>query len=81
MLKKYFDIFCSAYLNDILIYNNNIKKYIQHVNKMLEKFKQINLYLNINKYQFHVKKIMYLNLIIITKSLKMNSKKIENIIK
>ena len=50
MLKKYLDNFCFIYLNDILIYNNIKKEYIEHVNKVLKKFKQIKLYLDINKY-------------------------------
>ena len=80
MLKEYLDNFCSVYLNDILIYNNIKKKYIEHVNKILKKFKQIKLYLDINKYQFYIKKIKYLDLIIITKRLKIDSKKIETIV-
>ena len=80
ILRKYFDDFCSAYLNDILIYNNNKKEYIGHVKKILKKFKQIDLYLDINKYKFYVKEIKYLDLIIIIEKLKIDSKKIEIIV-
>ena len=47
---------------------------------MLKKLKQINLYLNINKYEFYIKYLKYLKFIIIIKKFKMNSTKIEIII-
>ena len=37
-LMNYFDKFVIAYLNDIFIYNNNIKKHKKHVRKMFQKF-------------------------------------------
>ena len=80
VLKEYFDIFCSIYLDNILVYNNNQKEYVQYVKQILEKLKQTKLYLNINKYQFYIQKMKYLDLIIITKRLKMDSKKINIII-
>ena len=55
ILREYFNIFYFAYLNDILIYNNIKKKHIEHIKKILKKLQQINLYLNINKCEFHTK--------------------------
>ena len=51
----------------MFIYNNSKTKYIKHVNKMLLKLKNANLYLNIDKCKFHVITIEYLNFIIIIK--------------
>ena len=65
MFQEYFDDFCTTYLNDIFIYNNLKMKHIEHVNKMLLKLEKINLYLNIDKCEFHVITIKYLNFIII----------------
>ena len=81
MLQKYLDDFCTTYLNDIFIYNNSKAKHIEHVNKMLFKLKKANLYLNIDKCEFHVIKIKYLNLIIIIKNIQMNFDKIKIILK
>ena len=67
--QKYLDNFCTAYLNDIFIYNNLKAEHIEHVNKMLLKLKKANLYLNIDKCEFHVIKIKYLNLIIIIENI------------
>ena len=80
VLREYLNDFCSAYLDDILIYNNNKKEHVEHIKKVLEKLKQAGLYLDINKCQFHVKEVKYLRLIITTKGLKMDSKKIKIIV-
>lgn len=77
--KKYFDDFCTNYLNDIFIYNDNRKNYIKYVFKMLQKLQRIEFFLNINKCHFFVILIKYLNLIIITNEIKMNSQKIKTI--
>ena len=38
ILKKYLNDFYLIYLNDILIYSNNKKKYIKYIKKIFEKF-------------------------------------------
>ena len=48
------NIFYIIYLNSILIYNDNKKDYILYVEEILKKFKKVNLFLNINKCDFHV---------------------------
>ena len=67
VFRKYLNVFYIIYLNNILIYNNIKEKHIQHMNKMLKKLKQINLYFDINKCEFYIIKIKYLRLIIIIK--------------
>ena len=79
--QKYFDDFCTTYLNDILVYNNSKAEHIEHVNKILLKLEKTDLYLNIDKCEFHVIKIKYLNLIIIIESIQMNFDKIKVILK
>ena len=37
VLREYLDIFYSAYLNDILIYNNIKKEHINYVRKVFKK--------------------------------------------
>ena len=79
--QEYFNNFCTIYLNDIFIYNNSKAKHIEHVNKVLLKLKKTNLYLNIDKCEFHVITIKYLNLIIIIENIQMNLDKIKVILK
>ena len=79
VLREYLDVFCSAYLDDILVYSNSKEEHVEHVGKVLEKLKEAGMYLDINKCQFHVKEIKYLGLIITTEGLKMDRKKIDTI--
>ena len=79
-LCKYLDTFCTAYLNNILIYSNSMDEYIGHVQKVLNKLFKAGLFLDINKCDFYIKEVKYLGLIITTEGLKMDPKKIKIII-
>ena len=79
-LREYLNNFYLNYLDDILIYNNIYENYIIHVFKILKRLIEIELFLNINKCEFFVQKIKYLNLIITIKKVKINSQKIEIIV-
>lgn len=68
------------YINNILIYNNIIKKYTQHVRQVLERLRVINLQIDIEKCKFIVIEIKYLSLIIIINEIKMNFEKINVVI-
>ena len=79
-LREYLNDFCTNYLNDIFIYNNIYEKHEAHVSKMLKRLIEAKLFLNIDKCEFFVKKVKYLNLIITIEKIKMNSRKIETIV-
>ena len=80
VLKKYLNVFCTTYLNDIFIYNDIKKEHIHYIKKKLKKFQKTKLYLDINKCDFYIKRIKYLELIIIIDKMEINLKKIEIII-
>ena len=79
-LREYLNNFCTIYLNDILIYNNNRENHIEHVNKILENFQKIEFFFNINKCEFFTIEMKYLNFIIIIEKIKINSIKIDVVI-
>ncbi len=72
--------FCTAYLNNILIYFDNKLEHEIHVKLILRKLWEVNLQMNIIKCKFHVTQVSYLELIIIIKEIKMNSSKINIIV-
>ena len=74
------NVFYIIYLNNILIYNNNKKDHILYVEKILKKFKKVNLFLNINKCDFYVIRVKYFELIIIIEEIEINYYKV-NIIR
>src|SRR5947207_15240296 len=81
------DIFCDfldeflvIYLDDLLIYSKTLKKHKQYVWKVLECLRDMNLYLKLNKYIFHIQEIVFLDFIIDSDDVKMNIVKVEIII-
>jgi len=79
-LCKHLNKFCTTYLNDILIYFDNKLEHEIHVKLILRKLREANLQINIIKCKFHVTQVLYLELIIIIKEIKMNSSKINIIV-
>ena len=81
VLCQYLNDFCSAYLNNMLIFiNGTWSEHCEHVNKMLNCFNETGLFLNIKKCEFEVTRIKYLKFIVNTRvSIQMNSKKIKAI--
>ena len=80
VLQRYLNVFCTTYIDDILIYNNFKKDHIKHVNKILERLKKANIQANIDKFEFHKIEVTYLNLIVDINDIRMNSRKIQIIV-
>ncbi len=69
---NYLDDFVSAYINDILIYNNSKMKHTKHVKKILARLRKVKLWTNINKCEFSIHETKYLKLIVNRDEIKMN---------
>jgi hypothetical protein len=68
------------YLNDLVIYSDNLKKHQQHVKKVLQRLREIELQTNIDKCEFHVFETKFLSMIIERNEIRMNSAKIRVIV-
>ena len=71
--------FCQTYLNDILIYSKTLKEHRIHVKEVLEKLREVDLQINIDKCKFEIQKISFLELLIFINDLQMNSWKVDMI--
>ena len=80
-LWDYLNDFYSAYLDDILIYSDDPSKHTKHVRKVLQRLRDAGLYINLKKCEFLVIEVKYLKLIIITKGVRMDPKKVRIITK
>jgi hypothetical protein len=76
----YLNEFVSIYINDILIYSNSKKKHIKHVKKILQRLRDADLQADIDKCEFSIHEIKYLELIVDRDEIRMNSEKIETIL-
>jgi len=73
-------VFYTAYINNILIYSNNLEEHYKYINKVLKLLKEADLYLNIKKCKFEVKEVTYLGLIIGKEGVCMDPAKVKCII-
>ena len=65
--------FCQTYLNDILIYSKILKEHRTHVKEVLNKLHEVDLQINIDKCEFKIQKISFLELLMFINDLRMNS--------
>ncbi len=68
--------FCQTYLNDILIYSKILKKHKTHVKEVLDKLREVDLQINIDKCKFKIQEISFLELLIFINDLRMNFEKV-----
>jgi transposase InsO family protein len=76
-LMDYLDVFCTAYLDDILIYSNNALEHEEHVRKVLLRLREHGLQADIKKCEFKVTETKFLGFIIGTEGVKVDPAKIE----
>jgi len=51
ILKQYIEKFIQVYLDDVIIYLNNLDEHKKHIRKVLEKIREFNLKLKSSKCQ------------------------------
>lgn len=78
-LGEYIYTFSTAYLDDILIYSESKKEHIQHVRLVLRRLLDAGLQVDITKCEFHATEVQYLGLIVSTKGIRMDPKKIATV--
>lgn len=81
-LREYLDEFCSAYVDDILIYTDgSLKEHQDHVWKVMAKLQDAGLQVDIEKCEFEVHRTKYLGFIIEAgQGIKMDPVKVEAIV-
>jgi len=75
MLREYLDDFAITYLNDILIYSDDLKMHCSHVHKVLRKLSERVLYVKKSKSKFEAKEIEFLDYVIQFEQIKKDLKK------
>jgi len=71
------DICIVVYLDDILIYSNDLKEHKQHVREVLKRLRKHQLYASSSKCSFHRDKIEFLGFIIGAEGLQMDESKVQ----
>ena len=76
ILREYLDIFVSIYIDNLLIYSNSLREYKEHICKILRILRENGLQVDIKKYEFYIKEVLYLSIIIGKHSIKIDSAKV-----
>ena len=76
VLFDYLDDFCTAYLDDIIIYSEDPLKHKCYVRKVLERLRKAGLQVDIKKLEFSVTCTKFLSFIIFTDSIKVDLEKV-----
>jgi hypothetical protein len=76
----FLDEFLVIYLNDLIIYSDNLQNHQKQIKKVLQRLREIELQANIDKCEFHVFETKFLDLIMRRDEVKMNSAKIQVIV-
>ena len=78
-MREYLDDFCTAYIDDILVYSSGTKEdHTAKVSQVLEKLREAGLQLELSKCEFETQRVKYLGYIIdVGKGIFMDPEKVE----
>src|SRR5258706_14683541 len=78
-LAEFLDRFCSAFLDDTIIYSETYEEHVVHVRNVLKTLADAGLHLNPNKCEFHRTETTYLGLVIGRDGIRMQPEMVEAI--
>jgi len=76
ILTEFLNNFYVIYLNDILIFFIKKTDHVNYVKQILERLRKFKLYASLKKCEFFIIKVNFLKFIIFTKSVSINSSRI-----
>ena len=79
-LFDFLHCFVQAYLDDIFIYSKTLKEHHSHVCQVLQRLREAGLQADIDKCEFHVQEIKFLDLIVSTEGIQMDPHKVSIIL-
>ena len=80
VLRKWLDTKCICYLDDILVYGQEIEQHEADVNNILEALQSAGLKLKMEKCRFHTTEVTFLGYVITPQGLKMDPVKVESVL-
>ena len=77
--QKFLDEFLVVYLDDMLIYSDNLKEHRKHVRKVLKGPQEAGLFLKPSKCEFHRQEVEFLGFIIGINGVRIDPAKVESV--
>jgi len=78
-LRSYLDVFCTAYLDDILIYSRTRGEHVKHLRLVLAALREAGLYAKIQKCEFFKEETTFLGVIVGREGIRMDPGKVQTI--
>jgi len=79
MFSDLLDVCVVVYLDDILIYSDNIMQHWKHVKEILKRLRKAELYAKAEKCEFHLDSVEYLGYVLSPSGLTMSDTKVKTI--
>jgi hypothetical protein len=79
-LRPFLDIFCTAYIDDVLVFSNDLVSHKLHVKAVLQALQDAGLQLDVKKCEFDQTEVKYLGMIISTEGVRMDPQKVDAIV-
>ncbi|EDN04910.1 hypothetical protein HCAG_08572 [Histoplasma mississippiense (nom. inval.)] len=79
-LSDILDVYCVAYLDDIVIYSNTLDEHVAHVKNVLERLRRWRLYVKLSKCTFHATEIGFLGFVITTQGITVEKRRVDTIL-
>lgn len=78
-LAEKLDVFCIVYLDDILIYSENADDHADNVKWVLQRLREANLFVNLQKCKFDTSEVRFLGYIVSANGVRMEEDRVEAI--
>ncbi|KKF92157.1 Retrotransposable element Tf2 155 kDa protein type 1 [Ceratocystis platani] len=78
-LREYLDLFCTAYLDDILIYGRTREEHTEHIRAVLKRLRAAGLYAQARKCEFYCTETKFLGMIIGRDGIRMDPAKVATV--
>ena len=69
--------YCTVYFNNFLIFLKTRAEHTKYINEIIQRFGNVGLQININKFKFYTTKTKYLGLIILTNGMTIDPEKVQ----
>jgi hypothetical protein len=73
------DVFCVVYLDDILIFSDNVAEHADHVRQVLERLRRHQLYVKLSKCEFSTDRVEFLGFVVSTTGVSMEESRVSAI--
>lgn len=77
VLRPFLYRFCFVYIDDIIIYSKSMEEHVQHLNQVLQRLREVNLKIQLDKTELFRKEVAFLGHVVSQRGIEPNPEKIK----